>query len=270
MNYEAHYNKLIARSRGRLLECYTERHHIIPRCLGGSDASENIADLTAEEHYVAHQLLVKMHPGHKGLIYATMMMTSAGAGGGRSGNKMYSWLRKKNSEAMMGNTHSVGRTYSPEQRAHLSKANKGQVPWTKGRAGDPRLKHSEATKRLLSKQHKGIPLSEDHKANIKAAMIGWKPPPRTEEHNAKLAEGNRARAKLRATCPHCDKEGSLHAMNQFHFDNCKTLKPEGYKRPMKKMAKRATVACPHCPKIGDVSPMKRWHFDNCKTLKAAK
>ena len=270
MNYHAHYDKLIARSRGRLLECYTERHHIIPRCMGGSDASENIAVLTAAEHYVAHQLLVKMHPGHKGLIFSAKMMASAGPGNRRSGNKMYGWLRKKNSEAMMGNTHSVGRTYSPEQRKQLSEASKGQISWSKGltKADHPNLAHTEATKKLLSRIHTGKKLSEDHKAAIKASLVGWKPPPQTAEHKRNVAKASRARGKIRATCPHCGLEGSLYPMKQWHFDNCITLKPEGYKRPTyKHTKKRATVKCPHCDKTGDASPMSRWHFDNCKTIK---
>ena len=82
MDYHAHYDKLIERAQGRLLECYTERHHIIPRCMDGSDDSENLVDLTAEEHYVAHQLLVKMHPDNHSLIYAANMM-----GGTRKNNK---------------------------------------------------------------------------------------------------------------------------------------------------------------------------------------
>ena len=59
MNYEAHYNKLIARGQNRELEDYKEKHHIVPRCMGGSNKKENLVYLTAEEHYVAHQLLVK-------------------------------------------------------------------------------------------------------------------------------------------------------------------------------------------------------------------
>ena len=41
---------------------YVERHHILPKCVGGGDESENLVPLTPEEHYLAHQLLVKMHP----------------------------------------------------------------------------------------------------------------------------------------------------------------------------------------------------------------
>ena len=72
MDYTKHYNLLIERAKNRLLECYTERHHIVPRCMGGSDDLDNLVDLTPEEHYVAHQLLVKMHPGEHKLVYALM------------------------------------------------------------------------------------------------------------------------------------------------------------------------------------------------------
>jgi hypothetical protein len=75
MNYSLHYTRLIERSRSRVLEGYKERHHIVPRCLGGTDDKSNIAVLTAEEHFVAHQLLVKMYPGNRDLVYATQLMT---------------------------------------------------------------------------------------------------------------------------------------------------------------------------------------------------
>ena len=41
---------------------YCEKHHIIPRSLGGSNAEENLVKLTAREHFVVHLLLTKMFP----------------------------------------------------------------------------------------------------------------------------------------------------------------------------------------------------------------
>jgi 5-methylcytosine-specific restriction endonuclease McrA len=61
MNYKKIYERIIDRARSRDLLSYKERHHIIPRCLGGSDDISNLVDLTPEEHYVCHQLLVKIH-----------------------------------------------------------------------------------------------------------------------------------------------------------------------------------------------------------------
>lgn len=58
MNYQQHYNNLINRSKNRFLDIYTDTHHIVPKCMGGNDDAANLAELTPEEHYVAHQLLV--------------------------------------------------------------------------------------------------------------------------------------------------------------------------------------------------------------------
>jgi len=37
-----------------------ERHHIIPKSLGGNNDHENLVVLWYREHYIAHRLLVKM------------------------------------------------------------------------------------------------------------------------------------------------------------------------------------------------------------------
>jgi hypothetical protein len=63
MNYHTHYTLLIERAKVRTLTIYKEAHHIIPKCLGGTDDPNNLVDLTAREHYVAHILLAKIHGG---------------------------------------------------------------------------------------------------------------------------------------------------------------------------------------------------------------
>lgn len=95
MNYERIYESIVARGKERVtVEGYSERHHIIPRCLGGSDDEENLVTLTAEEHFVCHQLLVKIHPSNRKLVYAASIM-SRNSNGRRPNSKMYGWLRKR-------------------------------------------------------------------------------------------------------------------------------------------------------------------------------
>ena len=53
------YNEFIdniLKSRGRFCcgDEYHERHHIVPKCMGGTNDKENLIDLFAKEHYVAH------------------------------------------------------------------------------------------------------------------------------------------------------------------------------------------------------------------------
>lgn len=65
MNYEKIYNNIIEKARNRKLDenVYVERHHIVPKSLGGSDNSSNIVALTAKEHYICHHLLYKYKKG---------------------------------------------------------------------------------------------------------------------------------------------------------------------------------------------------------------
>jgi hypothetical protein len=97
MDYKKHYDSLITKSRLRTFESteYREKHHIVPRCMGGSDDPENIVELTPEEHYVAHQLLVKMHPKHSGLVWAALQMSGHSMNNERSNNKIYGWLKRR-------------------------------------------------------------------------------------------------------------------------------------------------------------------------------
>ena len=99
MNYIKIYNNLINRGKTRIIKDYYEVHHIIPRCLGGLDTADNLVRLTPEEHYLAHQLLVKIYPDNFKLTLAATMMCVEGTRGKRN-NKVYGWLRKRHSEAM--------------------------------------------------------------------------------------------------------------------------------------------------------------------------
>lgn len=115
MDYQRHYNLLIDRARNRKLKGYVEKHHVVPRCLGGTDQKENLVRLTPEEHYLAHQLLVKMNPGNLKLIYAASMMGTT-----RSSNKLYGWLKRRFSEAQ------IGTRKSEATKQKISAAGKGK------------------------------------------------------------------------------------------------------------------------------------------------
>lgn len=64
--YTQWYNSIISNRRNNPLDpsVYKEKHHIIPKSLGGSNKKENIVALTAKEHFICHRLLVKMTEGN--------------------------------------------------------------------------------------------------------------------------------------------------------------------------------------------------------------
>lgn len=102
MDYSKHYNTLINRAKFRLpdINTYYEKHHIIPRCMQGTDDTSNIVLLTGREHFIAHQLLVKMYPGNHSLIKAANAMCQFSNIMLRSENRRYDWLRHKLSHTM--------------------------------------------------------------------------------------------------------------------------------------------------------------------------
>jgi hypothetical protein len=55
---------------------YTEKHHIIPKSIGGNNTKENLVHLTAKEHFICHLLLIKMTSGEskKKMSYAVWLL----------------------------------------------------------------------------------------------------------------------------------------------------------------------------------------------------
>jgi len=163
MNYIEHYNRLNERTQDRVLDGYTERHHIVPKCMGGGDDPSNISILTAREHYVAHLLLVKIYPHNRKLIFAAHRMTS-GKQKERTGNILYAWLREKHAKNM--SVLYKGKTY--EERYGKE--------------------YADAIKAKRSASLKGKPKSEAHREALKEA---WKS--RVITDNARKIFGENAR-----------------------------------------------------------------------------
>jgi hypothetical protein len=74
MNYQRIYNQIINQAKNRKLEGYKEKHHIVPKCLGGSNDKENLVELTAREHFLCHRLLCEIYPNNDKLWYALFLM----------------------------------------------------------------------------------------------------------------------------------------------------------------------------------------------------
>jgi hypothetical protein len=83
MDYKKIYDKIIdnaklqirkRRKRSHKEYIYYEKHHIIPKCIGGNDEKHNLVLLTAREHFLCHWLLCEIFPKEKKLIYALHRM----------------------------------------------------------------------------------------------------------------------------------------------------------------------------------------------------
>ena len=157
--YTQWYQAIVAKSSLRVNNVgYVEKHHILPKSLGGTNDPSNIIKLTPKEHYICHLLLTKMVDGnnrHK-MWYAHYMMMR-GAKRYKPTSRMYA-LAKEN----------------------LSKANKARPGPNRGK------KMSEAQKEKISKSLSGKnlgPMSEEHKNKLRK--------PKSEEHKRKLSESRK-------------------------------------------------------------------------------
>jgi len=97
MNYHRIHSEIINRAVCRKPDngCF-ESHHIVPRCLGGTNDPSNLVQLTPHEHRLIHALLVKMHPKNRKLAWAANLMYSASCKHSvRVSGQHPNWLRKQ-------------------------------------------------------------------------------------------------------------------------------------------------------------------------------
>jgi hypothetical protein len=91
MDYNKIHNNIIDRAKNRKLEGYVEKHHIIPKCMNGSNEPNNLVILTAREHFLIHWLLHEIYPNNTDLKYAFWSMCRSSDNQTRSltGTKWY-------------------------------------------------------------------------------------------------------------------------------------------------------------------------------------
>lgn len=229
MNYQLIYNQLIEKAKNRILDGYIERHHIIPRCLGGSDVEDNLVRLTAREHFIAHKLLHFIDPTHRGLIAAYWCMATMKRNNREYHISSHEYERLKIlfSEARKAFTHTdetkqkIGESHkliwTLERRQEYSERQKGKTHTdeTKQKIRELNLGKiiSEETKQKMQK-----PKSELTKQKLREAAIGK---PHTDETKQKIRAAKLGMPSLKVTCTYCGLIGGVNNMKRYHFDNCK-------------------------------------------------
>jgi len=199
MNYRLIYERLIARRRASPPIGQAEKHHVIPRCLGGPDEARNVVALTPREHFVAHQLLVKINPGIPALTFAIILMSGRRVIG-KHASRSYAWIRRKyaaeKSAAQKGRPRPAsatdamhaackGKPKSAEHRKKLADANTGK-------------KASEVIRLKISRSLKGKKMAEEQRLRLIAYQTG-RPQPwhRGNKYRLGVKNSDETRAKIR-------------------------------------------------------------------------
>ena len=165
--YTKTYYNIIESARQNPFDGYTEKHHIIPKSLGGSNKKDNLTRLSARQHFLCHWLLTRMTEGDakRKMWNAFWRMNNKE----RKGSSIaYEAARTQHSEYMTTNNPMYDIDHSGKnnhmwgkKRPDVSDRNK-EREWT-----DKQRKHMSEKKKGIS--IKMPPFSKEHCSNISIA-----------------------------------------------------------------------------------------------------
>lgn len=200
--YYKTYNQLIDKciqleSDGYPEDMYTEVHHILPKCMGGTNKEDNLVRMPVRYHIMAHLLLVKIYPNIGKIIYAANIMIVGNKNTRAERNLALNQFSTKTISQLretMAN-YQKGKPLSEEHKQKISFALKGKVhseDHNRKVSESKKGKHlSKETKDKLKLSHLGKSLSESHKKAIGNALRGRKGKPLSEEVREKISKNNK-------------------------------------------------------------------------------
>ena len=250
--YNRWYNQIIKQAQNRVIEGYTEQHHIQPRSLGGIDTPDNLVELTAREHFICHWLLVKMTTGEDRykMLNALRMMRAEKPGQKRYKTRItarvyenikveYSRLQSERTRGknnpMYGDKFYRSEEGKRRQRDSITGDNNGarkenaRRKISNSKKGKQREAFSEEWRSNMSKNHKSKrpdfdgSLTESTKKKIGDKIRGRK---QTEEEKQRRAESNRGKTKPKKLCPHCGQLIAVNTYTRWHGDRCRSRLPQ--------------------------------------------
>lgn len=200
MNYQNQYTALIKSAQLNPFSGYTDKHHIIPQSMGGTNDIDNLVLLSAKQHFVAHHLLYKIHRNRE-MTNAFFLMCNVKRGGARFKitSKQYEVLREEKRQCqkdiMTGQpSRAKGKKWSEESKAKLSASQMGHHRGNGGSRGFKGWHHTEENKKAISERRKGVSTrtgmthTDETKQKMSEDRLGKTKIPWTEERKAARRE----------------------------------------------------------------------------------
>lgn len=231
--YLTWYYTIINRASQEHRDCNSdtyEKHHIIPKSLGGQDSKDNIVPLTFREHYFVHLLLTRFTIGKDRMKMSFALHTFFHFGHHRSK------LAKTNS-----------RTYE-RHKSYYREACRLRM---KGRSFDKttfKFKHKDTGEVFEGTQNEfciysGLTHQEVYNItkNTKQQLRhskGWGVF-REDIQDYSFSIKNKHDPSVmnqKKTCPHCGKTVSIGNFSRWHGNRCKTIDPIGHTLRAKQVA----------------------------------
>lgn len=263
---------------------YHERHHIIPKCMGGTNDNNNLIDLLAREHFEAHRLLALENPDNEKLVYAWWCMCNVIS---KTTKERYSVTAEEYEEAkiVFSNTRKelfknpenhpwFGKHHTEESKRKNSESHKGKrhtdetrKKWSESRKGEGNSNYgncwTEEQKKKQSEKMKGKFVGENnpmygvHRFGKDSPRFGKK---FTEEQRKKMSESHKGRIVSDETRKKLSKANS--GENNSNFGNYWT--DEQRKKLSEKMKGRYVGANgAHVRKVIRLSDLKIYDCGIC-------
>ena len=154
------YYRIIDRALTSKRSGYIEKHHIIPRSMGGSNKKDNIVALTPREHYICHLLLVKMTEGiaKRSMTYAAWTMARTRKI--KVNSRTYARLKEQATAQLIALQKGIKR--GPMSEEHKQKIRDASI-----------ARYKDPAQRLASSiAGRGRIVTEETKAKLRLAKIG--------------------------------------------------------------------------------------------------
>lgn len=152
---------------------YTETHHILPKCMGGTNEKSNLIKMPIRYHVMAHLVIAEVYPEIFGLQMAVLFMIAPET--------------KKSNIVIKNRNIEITKTFSSRR---ISEAREKAISRLKGK------KLPKEVTLKISKSLTGRKLTEEHKANIrKGTKKGIESPhygKKVSQHTKELISKNHA------------------------------------------------------------------------------
>lgn len=214
--YTRVYKQIVDRAKSRTsVSGYTEKHHIVPKSLGGSDAKDNLVVLTAREHFICHRLLVKMTAGQSRMKMSFAVRRMIVNGNEHQQRykitgRVYEILMKQAKNAMSVLMTEQNPMFDAKIRQNYDVAikNRGKTPGMTGKT------HSVETRKKMREATLGQEHSQQTRELIRQVVL------------QQIADGNNGFCKdrnpsyIKMSCLGCKKEVNIAIFGRNHKKNC--------------------------------------------------
>jgi 5-methylcytosine-specific restriction endonuclease McrA len=212
---------------------YFEKHHIIPKSLGGSNSKDNLVKLTAREHFIVHLLLLKMLEGDakRKMSYAMYFLVKRkDKKHVKITSRTFEFIRLQQSKAVSEALTGLKRSKETcEKLSKIAKERCNDVNYVNPFSGEKgsNISSIQNLKRVENGTNpwagiKGSLLSKRIcKDQIATGTHPFQDKKKASERTLKQVELGTHMSQIDHKCPHCEKTGKGWTMFRWHFNNCK-------------------------------------------------